>query len=48
MAELDRLIAEAEAWRVLHHNAGRKIEACAAAIRLRALKDAKAAILRDG
>jgi hypothetical protein len=44
MTKLERLIAEAEETRQLHKRAGRQIEAAAAAIRLRALQDARDAI----
>lgn len=45
MAELDRMIADTRNWRVEHHNARRRIEAAACAIREKALLDARAAIL---
>jgi hypothetical protein len=53
MAELERLIAEVHEWRVFHREKyqrgvkGAQIDAAACAIREIALKDARAAILRE-
>ncbi len=41
---LDRLIDEADRWRAEHSKARRRIDAAAAAIRLRALFDARGAV----
>lgn len=52
MKELERMIAETEEWRSFHRDQFRRgvrgacIEASACAIRERALKDARSAILR--
>ena len=45
MTALDLLIAEARSWRREHHFAKRRVEAAAAALREKALLDARAAIL---
>lgn len=45
MAELDAKIVEARQWRRMNHVAKRFIEAAAAAIRERALLEAKIAIM---
>lgn len=53
MAELDRMIAETHEWRVFHREQyrrgvrGASIEAAACAIREKALKDAKQAVLAE-
>lgn len=49
MSEIQALIDEAVGWQKLHREAGRRIEAAAAAIRVKALQDALAAITpKDG
>jgi hypothetical protein len=44
MATIDAMIEETEGWRAAHKAARRHIEAAACAIRLKALRDALAAI----
>lgn len=54
MAEIEHMIAETREWREFHAAEfrrgvrGAQIEAAACAIREKALRDAKAAILRQG
>ena len=47
MTAIHALIAETIAWRDEHKRAGRGIEAAACAIRLKALRDALAAISQE-
>lgn len=47
MERLNKLIAEAEELRVWHKRSGRPIDAAASAIRLRALQDAREAVLAE-
>jgi hypothetical protein len=44
MTEIRRMIDETDCWRKLHKAANRHIEAAACAIRIKALRDAIAAI----
>lgn len=44
MTAILKLISEAESWRVFHRSKGAHIEAAACAIRIKALKDALAAL----
>lgn len=44
MTAILKLISETESWRVFHRSKGAHIEASACAIRIKALKDALAAL----
>lgn len=47
MARIAQLIVETDSWRIAHKLAGRHVEAAACAIRVRALRDALAAVAAE-